>query len=237
VIPYFQPVIDLANGNTVGYEMLGRSDVYGLEMPDLMFHAASQLELEVELSRMFRWEAVRASAGLSEPPHIFVNTHPKELADPGFIDGLAALRNVSPRQPITVEIHESAVADVDTMTRLRSTLNDLNMRLAYDDFGAGQDRLIPLIEVRPDYLKFDMALIRDIDTAAAPRQKMLETLVKMVSDLGIIPLAEGVETDGEGTVCRQIGFLLAQGFHYGKPAPASCFEAALLKPWSALRPQ
>ena len=226
VIPYFQPVIDLRDEKPIGYEMLGRSEVYGLEMPEMMFQAASQLDLEIELSRMFRWEAVRASAGLPDPPHLFVNTHPTELSDPDFIGSLKGLRDMSPRQPLTLEIHESAVADVETMTRLRSALNDLNMRLAYDDFGAGQDRLIPLIEVRPDYLKFDMALVRDIDRAATSRQKMLETLVKMVSDLGIISLAEGIETESEGAVCRQLGFHLGQGFYYGKPAPASFFEAA-----------
>ncbi len=58
VIPCFQPVVDLRSGLTAGYEALGRSAVYGLEMPDAMFQAASQLDLEIELSRMFRWEAV-----------------------------------------------------------------------------------------------------------------------------------------------------------------------------------
>ena len=47
-----------------------------------------------------------------------------------------------------------------------------------------------------------------------------KALVKMVTDLEIAPLAEGVETDAEGTTCRQLGFQLAQGFYYGKPVPA-----------------
>ena len=63
----------------VGYEALGRSSVFGLEMPDAMFQAASQLDLQIELSRMFRWEAVRASSSLEKPPHLFLNTHPDEL--------------------------------------------------------------------------------------------------------------------------------------------------------------
>ena len=183
VTPYFQPIIDFRNGNAVGYEMLGRSRVYGMEMPKQMFQAASQLEREVELSRMFRSEAVRATSPLNHPPHLFVNMHPKELCDPDFIVGLRELRELNPGQPLTLEIHESAVTDLKTMIYLRSALSDLDIRLAYDDFGAGRDRLIPLIEVRPDYLKFDMGLVRDIDRAPAPRQKMLETLVKMVSDL------------------------------------------------------
>jgi EAL domain-containing protein (putative c-di-GMP-specific phosphodiesterase class I) len=226
VIPCFQPVIDLRSGQTVGYESLGRSSVYGLEMPDAMFQAASQLDLQIELSRMFRWESVRASSSLEHPPHLFLNTHPAELSDPGLVEALQGLRNVSPRQPITLEIHESAATDTSKMRGLQSALNDLGMKWAYDDFGAGQDRLVQLVEVRPHYIKFDMALIRDIDQASAARQTMLETLVKMVLDLGIVALAEGIETAGEGAACRQIGFQLAQGFHYGKPARASCFEAA-----------
>jgi EAL domain-containing protein (putative c-di-GMP-specific phosphodiesterase class I) len=226
VIPCFQPVVDLRSGQTVGYEALGRSAVYGLEMPEAMFQAASQLDLQIELSRMFRWEAVRASSGLEKPPHLFLNTHPAELSDPGLIESLQGVRNVSPRQPITLEIHESAATDASKMRNLQSALSDLGMKWAYDDFGAGQDRLVQLVEVRPDFIKFDMGLIRGIDGASSARQTMLETLVKMVLDLGIVPLAEGVETASEGAACRQIGFQLAQGFHYGKPARANCFEAA-----------
>jgi EAL domain-containing protein (putative c-di-GMP-specific phosphodiesterase class I) len=226
VIPCFQPVVDLRSGQTVGYEALGRSSVYGLEMPDAMFQAASQLDLQIELSRMFRWEAVRAGSGLAKPPHLFLNTHPAELSDPGLVEALQGLRNVSPQQPITLEIHESAATDGTKMRNLQAALNDLGMKWAYDDFGAGQDRLAQLVEVRPDFIKFDMGLIRGIDRASAARQTMLETLVKMVLDLGIIALAEGIETASEGAVCRQIGFQLAQGFHYGKPARANCFEAA-----------
>jgi EAL domain-containing protein (putative c-di-GMP-specific phosphodiesterase class I) len=226
VIPCFQPVVDLRTGQTVGYEALGRSSVYGLEMPDAMFQAASQLDLQIELSRMFRWEAVRASSGLEKPPHLFLNTHPAELDDPGLIEALQGLRNISPRQPITLEIHESAATDGSKMRILQAALNGLGMKWAYDDFGAGQDRLAQLVEVRPDFIKFDMGLIRGIDQASGARLSMLETLVKMVLDLGIVALAEGVETASEGAACRQIGFQLAQGFHYGKPARANCFEAA-----------
>ena len=225
VIPAFQPIIDLRTGQTVGYEALGRSSVFGLEMPDAMFQAASQLDLQIELSRMFRWEAVRTSSSLEKPPHLFLNTHPAEMNDPGLVEALQGLRDVSPRQPITLEIHESAATDGSKMHRLQDALADLDMKWAYDDFGAGQDRLAQLVEVRPDYIKFDMGLIRGIDQASAERLSMLETLVKMVVDLGIVALAEGIETASEGAVCLQIGFQLAQGFHYGKPARASSFEA------------
>jgi EAL domain-containing protein (putative c-di-GMP-specific phosphodiesterase class I) len=67
-------------------------------------------------------------------------------------------------------------------------------------------------------LKFDMKLVQRIETASLERQKMLANLVHMVLELGIKPLAEGIETPGEDAICRRIGFTSAQGFYYGVPA-------------------
>jgi EAL domain-containing protein (putative c-di-GMP-specific phosphodiesterase class I) len=78
--------------------------------------------------------------------------------------------------------------------------------------------LIELVEVPPHYLKFDMKLVQNIQTASVDRQRMLANLVQMVRELGITPLAEGIETSGDDAVCRQIGFTCAQGFFYGYPA-------------------
>jgi EAL domain-containing protein (putative c-di-GMP-specific phosphodiesterase class I) len=90
--------------------------------------------------------------------------------------------------------------------------------LAYDDFGAGQARLVELVEVPPDYLKFDLKLVHCIDHATNERQRMLASLVQMVRELGIAALAEGVETSEEHEICRQMGFQYAQGFFFGRPA-------------------
>ena len=69
----------------------------------------------------------------------------------------------------------------------------------------------------PDYLKFDRKLIQDIHAAPAQRQQMLAALVRMARDLGIAPLAEGIELADEADVCRQLGFTLGQGYFYGRP--------------------
>lgn len=102
-------------------------------------------------------------------------------------------------------------------------LSELDVMLAYDDFGAGQARLMELAEVPPDFVKFDISMVRKIHEAPAPRQQMLETLVSMVRDWGIAPLAEGIENAEEAKACEDLGFQYAQGFHYGKPAPVSDF--------------
>jgi EAL domain-containing protein (putative c-di-GMP-specific phosphodiesterase class I) len=71
--------------------------------------------------------------------------------------------------------------------------------------------------VPPDYLKFDMKLVQHLESASVDRQRMLASLVKMVRDLGITPLAEGIETEGDDQICREIGFTCGQGFLYGYP--------------------
>jgi len=188
-----------------------------------MFRTAAQLNMEHELSRLMRIEGVRTSAMFPEPPHIFVNTHPVELANDGFLEMMAALRRLAHSQQITVEIHEAAVTDLSTMKEIQVGLDDLNMQLAFDDFGAGQARLFELAEIRPKYLKFDRQMIHDIHQASHDRQQMLENLVRLVSELGVIPLAEGVECAEEGDVCAEMGFILAQGYHYGRPAPVAAY--------------
>lgn len=96
---------------------------------------------------------------------------------------------------------------------------DLGMELSYDDFGAGQGRLLELVEVPPHVLKFDMQLSRNIDTASRNRQELLRSLVRIAQDTGTTVLAESVETEAELETCIQIGFELGQGFLYGRPAP------------------
>lgn len=71
----------------------------------------------------------------------------------------------------------------------------------------------------PVILKFDMSLIRSIHRASSSHLQMVATLVKMVLDLGVVPLAEGIEEDAERITCEQLGFRLAQGFFFGRPFP------------------
>ena len=220
VTPFYQPVVDVATRELVGYEVLGRGRLAGVTTPADMFRAAAKLNLEVQLSRMLRWEGILQSAAFPNEPHLFVNTHPGELAEPGLAESLQAVREANPTRRFTLEIHEGAVTDECIMTKLRACLDDLDISMAYDDFGAGRARLAELIRVRPEFLKFDISLIHDIHIANEQHQQFVATLVKMVSDLGIIPLAEGVECEEESDTCLQLGFQLGQGYYYGRPAGA-----------------
>ncbi len=217
VTAYFQPLISLQDNSVIGYEALARSTVPGLENPGLMFQTAQMVSREVELSLICRQRALEGALKLAPGARIFVNTHPLESPSVDLIPSIHLLRNKYPNIPMVVEIHEGAVLDERTMSETAKALRDLNVELAYDDFGAGQARLVELVRVPPDYLKFDMCLIRNIDKADAQQRRMLKMLVDMANDIPTITLAEGIETAEEAEACRDLGFHLAQGYHFGKP--------------------
>ncbi|SRR6056297_421635 len=221
VRPHFQPIVTLGQTEQIGFEVLGRGSVFGLESVGAMFQAAEQLNLEVELSRLLRWEGLRVGRDIPENPALFVNTHPKELDDTdALIESLVTVREMAGSLDLVLEIHEAAVTHPKSMQHLHACMKDLNVRLAYDDFGSGQARLAELIEARPDFVKFDISLIRGIDTADDNRIRMMRSLVRMVCDLNVRPLAEGIETLEEAEACQEIGFQLAQGYYFGRPSPA-----------------
>lgn len=224
VLPHFQPIVSMQSRGVLGYEILGRSRLFGLTDPQTMFSAAAVLNLESELSRIFREEGLAQSTFFPQTAILFANTHPNEIDEPDLLEfSLRELREAAPNRPMVLEIHEGTATMTSQMRELRAKLTDLNIGLAYDDFGAGQARLIELVEVPPDYLKFDMKLVQNLSSASPERQKMVGRLVEMTRELGIIPLAEGIETAEDHEICRELGFLSAQGYYYGKPAVAKTF--------------
>lgn len=225
VVPFYQPIVTIVDETPtiMGYEVLGRSRLFGLRTPQQMFATASQLNLEAELSRIFRAQGVEVAKRLPSSSMLFVNTHPIELTESGLVQSLRQLRRLNPTRRLTLEIHEATVTNPEMLSELRATLLELDIQLAFDDFGAGQARLLELSEAKPDYLKFDMKLIQGIHRAPPSRQQIVEWLVRMVNELEITPLAEGVETLEDHRTLREMGFQLGQGYFYGRPAAISAY--------------
>ncbi len=219
---HFQPIVTLLGGHTVAYEVLGRGAHEGLPTdPRQLLGIGRKLRKEIELSGLFRPKGLQLGAVLPPSDIFFLNTHPAEKIDVEFDISLRRLRAIAPKRPIALEIHESAITNLQDMKKLRKVLQEYAIYLAYDDFGVGQARINELAEVPPDFLKFDLSLIRDIDKASANKQKLVNKLVDMASNLGIATIAECIETAEEVEVCKQMGFSHAQGYYFGKPAPAA----------------
>lgn len=228
--PYFQPIVRFDNLETIGYEVLVRSTVEGLEFPDRIFKIAAMRTAEVKLSEVCRTEGLLA--GLQLDPHnkYFLNTHARELETPRLLQSLEELRNDFPNLEIVLEVHEAAITSVQYLIELTRVLNSLDIELAYDDFGAGQARLIELFEVPPKYLKFDLQLIQGLESASVVHRASVKALVNMVHELDVIALAEGVETELQAEICRDLGFDLAQGYLFGRPQPRQFWQRTICSP-------
>ncbi len=216
----FQPIVQLSRGTVAAYEALGRGRHPQLpEGPTELFRIAESIGAEAELSRLFRRKAVELVAALPDPPPLFLNTHPVELARPGLLESLEELRALAPHLDLTLEIHESVLTRPAAIAELRALLLERNIALAYDDFGAGQARLLELAEAPPHYLKFDRSFVSGIDHESLPKRRLLQSLVSLARELLVRTVAEGIETVGELNTCTEIGFTYAQGFQLGRPRP------------------
>jgi EAL domain-containing protein (putative c-di-GMP-specific phosphodiesterase class I) len=216
----FQPIVSLPSGTLAGYEALGRGRHPRLpEAPLDLFRIATGVGAEAELSQLFRETALELVLVKSRFPALFLNVHPSELKKAGLVPAVVEARQKVPHLRLTLEVHEGALADLASVDRLRTQLSRSGVGIAYDDFGAGQARLLELAEVPPHYLKFDMSFVRGIDTAPASRQRLQTSLVSVARDLLVYTVAEGVETAEEADVCMRIGFTHAQGFFFGRPCP------------------
>jgi EAL domain-containing protein (putative c-di-GMP-specific phosphodiesterase class I) len=220
VTALFQPIVSLPSGALVGYEALGRGEHPQLPPTPLeLFRIAASMGAERALSALFREKALELARRRPRIPALFLNLHHAELDEPDLVPRIADACRAFPRLRLTLDVHEGALANMVGVGRLRTQLSRFDAGLAYDDFGAGQARLLELAEVPPHYLKFDMSFVRGIDAAAPSRQRLLTSLVSVARDLLVYTVAEGVETAAEADVCMRIGFTHAQGFFFGKPRP------------------
>ena len=217
---WFQPIIHLPGGKVAAYEALGRGLHTGLTPDPLdLFKIAESIDAEAELSRLFRRKAVEIAREREDLPTVFLNTHPIELERPGLLESLEELRELAPQLDLALEIHESVLTRPAQIAELRALLLERNIALAYDDFGAGQARLLELADAPPDYLKFDRRWVSGLNQASPYKKRLLSSLLSLARDMPIKTVAEGIETPAEKAACEEIGFTHAQGFHLGRPRP------------------
>jgi len=213
-----QPIVRFPGAVVSAYEALGRGQHPALPRgPMDLFKIAAIMGAEVQLSQLLRRKAVELARERPRVAALFLNTHPVELARPGLVESLEELRALAPHLDLTLEIHESALAKPESMAALRDRLSEIGVGLAYDDFGAGEARLLELAEAPPHFLKFDRKFVSNIDKAPSSRRRLLASLVAAARELLVKTVAEGVETEAEAEICAKIGFTHAQGYYFGRP--------------------
>ena len=216
--PCFQPIHNIGDKDIHGYEFLARSNVEGVNTPALMFQAAELAGREIELSMLCRDVGVDHSICLPARLPLFLNTHPAEPLLESVVPQMRELRQKFPLRPLVLEIHEGAVTEPELVRKVRASLADFDVQLAFDDFGAGKARLRELICAPSDYIKFDASLIRDLQEVSTEKLGLFRAIIKGVREEGALTVAEGVETEEMIAICEEVGFDLLQGYAMSRPA-------------------
>ena len=215
----FEPIVELRSGRVMGYEALTRGpEGTHLETPQMLFGKAEQAGLLFELDCLCRRVALEQARILPRESKLFLNCLPTAIGDPNLRDeGLrkslegAALRPTD----LVLEISESeSIENFGVFREVRDSCRELGIGIAIDDAGSGYASLEAIMEIAPDFVKTDLGLVRGIDTDP-PRQQVVSALHRVARGIGAVVIAEGIETEAELQVLRDLGIAYGQGYHFG----------------------
>jgi EAL domain-containing protein (putative c-di-GMP-specific phosphodiesterase class I) len=209
--PVFQPVVDLATGKFVGYEALTRFD--DGTRPDLAFLAADKVGMMVKLELATLREQVRQARRLPKGAWVSLNV------SPALAVALIPLLDVLAEADRDVVLEVTEHAEIEDYPRLMAALGQVRhrARLAVDDAGAGYAGLRHILELKPQFVKLDISLVRNVDNDPA-RQAMVIGMAHFATSVGCDLIAEGIETANELTALRLLGVAFGQGYLLGRPA-------------------
>ena len=210
-----QPIIDLDTGEVVGAEALSRFDGRPTQGPDQWFADAAQVGLGAELELAAVVVALPMLAAL--PPHAYlsVNVSPETASSAALLDLLRD--SAVPTDRVVLELTEHAdVGDYPALDAALRRLRALGVRIAVDDAGTGFASLRHILNLRPDIVKLDLALVRGIHADPA-RRALAAGLLVFTQQIGACLVAEGIEAPDELAALRQVGVTHGQGYHLGRP--------------------
>ncbi len=228
LVVHFQPYVDLATGAIRGAEALARWNhpERGSVPPPVFIEVAERSNLIIDLGRSILRQAV---AQLAEWRRRFdvsdlslsVNVSARQLNDPElvpFVIGLLSERAL-PAEMLTLEITESVmVGDADLVISRLETLRDCGIRVALDDFGTGYSSLSYLQRLPVDILKLDRAFV--VQSSAEQGRALVDAVGRISESLGLMTVAEGVETVEQRDLLVALGYNRGQGYLWAKPMSA-----------------
>lgn len=217
----FQPIFSLANGAVVGYEALTRGPEKSiLYNPEKLFASAKNENLLWEMELSTRSRAIERFLDSQSDKMLFLNVDPDVIKDEKFVKGSTKhlFDNIIKQSNIVFEITEkTAIKDYIEFKEIIDNYKTQGYKIAIDDVGSGHSGLTTISEVRPNFIKIDMFLIRDIDKDNF-KKSIVKALVELANNSNIKLIAEGIETLDELKTVIELGIPMAQGFLLGKPS-------------------
>jgi diguanylate cyclase (GGDEF)-like protein len=238
----YQPIVSLDDGRIMGSEALVRwaHPVHGALAPDSFIPLAERTGLIVPLGRwVMRTAFAQLGAWIAEhgdaaPGVLNVNVSARDLREPGYADGVAALlaEHGLPADRIVLEITETMALEPGQSVTNLHRLRALGLRVSLDDFGTGHSTLTLLHECPIDEIKLDRCFTQaEIDG----RPPVSAAVIHLAQALGLHAVAEGVETAEQAEQLLSLGYTAAQGYYFARPMPAGKF-GELLREGRSLTP-
>ena len=222
--PHFQPIVSLEDGRVVGFEMLARGiSADGAELyPDDFISAMEHYGLLNDLTAMLLEYGLTAAIAWPEDLYLSINVSPSQLKGkllPEIIKNIAERFRFNLSR-LKIEITETAlIDDIDTARAEVESLSEMGCTIAMDDFGTGCSSLAWLIQLPASTIKIDVSFIRSMLDKKDSR-KIISSVVSLGRSLDMSVIAEGVETNEQAEMLREMGCECAQGYLFGKPMPA-----------------
>jgi diguanylate cyclase (GGDEF)-like protein/PAS domain S-box-containing protein len=224
---HYQPIVDLVDGSLQGVEALirGRAENGDLIPPLEFIPLAEEIGLIEPIGDWVMHEMCRQLGAWNDAGirlEMGFNVSPRQLWSARFPEkllGQVEAMQLDPHQ-VVVEITEStAMTDPERTREILQTLHDAGFKIAIDDFGTGYSSLARLKHLPIDILKIDRSFVSDahLDHDAGT---MVQAMVQLAKNLGMTPLAEGVETVEELAFLRALNCPLGQGYLFSRPVPA-----------------
>jgi EAL domain-containing protein (putative c-di-GMP-specific phosphodiesterase class I) len=221
----YQPIFSVLSQRVVGFEALARAtdpDTNAPIAPLPLFQTAQREGLTLALDRLCREKAVEGFVTrslLDGDGLLFLNLDVSILEDgvvgSGHLTRLTEQFGLSPKR-VVIELIESRVRDMLALHRFLDVHREQGFLIALDDMGAGNSNLDRILEVRPDILKLDRSLVANIDKEYR-KQEAFACCMRIAHKLGIVVIAEGVETESEALSCLERGADLMQGYYFARP--------------------
>jgi EAL domain-containing protein (putative c-di-GMP-specific phosphodiesterase class I) len=219
----YQPIVDISAGKTMGFEALSRGPEGSVfQSPLDLFATAEEGNLAFELDRLCRQKALKNAKGFPSESKLFVNVLPSSMYDPA-LQGDGMLRflkeaGLDPKQ-LVFELTETYVIENYALfgDAIRQ-FTELGINIGIDDIGAGYSALERIAWLHPKYLKFDIGLIRHVDTSYV-RREMVRALKALADKMESTVIAEGIERREELETLLELGITYGQGFLLGRPEP------------------
>jgi PAS domain S-box-containing protein len=212
-----QPIVELATGRVVGVEALARFPADIGSGPEAWFADATAAGLGIELELAAIERALDTLDELPPDLYLSLNASPAALASPRLVELLTR----GPSERLVLELTEHvAVTDYEVLAEPLDLLRRSGVRLAVDDAGAGFASLQHILNLAPDLMKLDRALVSDVDSDPA-RASLVASLVFFADRIGANLVAEGIEAPRERAALQELGIRYGQGFHLGMPRPAA----------------